>query len=136
MTKVRFSFDEERVQFFSSRPIFEPVLLPSIRRLTDLLEADVKQEIEKLFEKILKPMIPTLLKSGKGKELVLNLGDKNGPMFVPAVDSIANKYPVVRPSCFVRTRPSLARPKAAYHPRNSCSHLRTDAFQYPGRFAQ
>jgi hypothetical protein len=97
MTEVRFSFDEERLQFFSSRPTFEPVLLPSIRRLTDLLEADVKQEIDKLFERVLKPMIPTLLKSGKGEEFVLNVGNEKGPMFVLAVDSIANKYPVVRP---------------------------------------
>ena len=97
MTEVRFFFDGQHVSSFSSRPIFEPMLFPYIRRLADLLEADVKQEIERLFEKIVKAMILTLQKSKKGQEFELNIEDEKGPMLVQAEESITNKYPVVRP---------------------------------------
>jgi hypothetical protein len=97
MTEVRFGFDGQYLNSFSSRPIFEPVLLPPIRDLADLLEADVKQEAEKLFEKIVKSMIPVLRKSDKGSEFELNIEDENGPMIVRATEWVANKYPVIIP---------------------------------------
>jgi hypothetical protein len=43
MTEVRFLFDGTHVTNFSSRPIFEPVLLPSIKTLSDLLAQKVKE---------------------------------------------------------------------------------------------
>jgi hypothetical protein len=97
MTEVRFSFDGQNFTSFSSRPVFEPVMLPSIRVLADILESDVEQELEKLFEKIIKAMMSMLLKTDAGQEFELNVEDENGPMIVIAADSIANKYPVVRP---------------------------------------
>jgi hypothetical protein len=97
MTEVRFIFDGQYFNSFSSRPIFEPVMLPSIRDLADILETDVEQELEKLFEKFMKAMMLTLLKTGAGQEFELNVENENGPMIIKAADSIANKYPVVRP---------------------------------------
>lgn len=97
MTDARFGFDGQYLNGFSSRPIFEPILLPSIRDLADRLEADVKQEIETLFKIISNAIIPMLRKSDPGQEFELNVEDENGPMIIKAADSIANRYPVVRP---------------------------------------
>jgi hypothetical protein len=97
MTEVRFSFDGRYFNSFSSRPIFEAVMLPSIRDLADILETDVEQELEKLFEKIIRAMMSTLLKTDAGQEFELNVENENGPMIIKAADSIANRYPVVRP---------------------------------------
>jgi hypothetical protein len=97
MTEVRFIFDGQYFNSFSSRPIFEPVMLPSIRDLADILETDVEQELEKLFEKMIRAMMSTLLKTDAGQEFELNVENENGPMIIKAADSIANRYPVVRP---------------------------------------
>jgi hypothetical protein len=65
--------------------------------LADVLETDVEQELEKLFEKIIKAMMSTLLKTDAGQEFELSVENENGPMIIKAADSIANRYPVVRP---------------------------------------
>jgi hypothetical protein len=97
MTEVRFSFDGRYFASFSSRPVFEPVLLPSIDRLAELLAVQVKKQSDEVFEKILRAVIPTLRGSDVGKEFELNLEDEKGPMVVRATEAIAHKYPVVRP---------------------------------------
>jgi hypothetical protein len=58
---------------------------------------DVEQELEKLFEKIMKVMMSTLLKTDGGQEFELNVENENGPMIIKAADSIAKRYSVVRP---------------------------------------
>ena len=96
MTEVRVSFNGSHLHSFSSRPVFEPVLLPSIERLADQLSAQAKKQGDDLFTKMMPVIIPMLRESDIGKEFQLNVEDETGPMFVRAADSIEHRYPVVR----------------------------------------
>jgi hypothetical protein len=95
MTEVRFLFDGKNVKSFSSRSLFEPVLLPQIKDLSELLAQNVKQSHDNFMKRVLKAIVPKF-KAAVGKELELNVEDEKGPMVVVTKKPIANKYPVVR----------------------------------------
>jgi hypothetical protein len=96
MTDVRFLFDGKNVTSFSSRPIFEPVLLPQIKELTELLAQKAKESHENYLDRVFKVIAPKFTAADIGKEFELNLQDEKGPMVVVAKDPIQRKYPVVR----------------------------------------
>jgi hypothetical protein len=97
MTEVRLVFDGRSVADFSSRPIFQPVLLPNIKALSDHLTQKAKEFHDKYLDRILKVIAPQFTVADIGREFELNIDDENGPIVVPSSDPIAGKYPVVRP---------------------------------------
>jgi len=68
MTEVRFVYDGKSVANFSRRPIFEPVLLPHIKALSDLLAQKVKESHDNFLNRILKVILPTLTRADVGTE--------------------------------------------------------------------
>ena len=96
MTDVRFLFDGKNVTSFSSRSIFEPVLLPQIKELTELLAQKTKEKHENYLDRVFKVVAPNWTAADIGKEFELNLQDEEGPMVVETKDPIQHKYPVVR----------------------------------------
>jgi len=96
MTELRLHFDGSHVNSFSSRPIFKPVLLPSIKNLSHLLASEVKRSYDNFYDRVLKSIIPRFSFADIGKEFELNVEDEKGPMVVPSKDPIQHKYPVVR----------------------------------------
>jgi hypothetical protein len=97
MTELRLQFDGSHVNSFSSRPIFNPVLLPSIKSLSDLLASEVKRSYDNFYDRVLKAIAPRFSFADIGKEFELNVEDEKGPMVVLSKDPIQHKYPVVRP---------------------------------------
>jgi hypothetical protein len=97
MTEVRLVFEGRSVINFSSRPILEPVLLPHIKTLSDLLAQKVKELHDTFYDRVLKAIEPRFGIADIGKEFELNVQDEKGPMVVSAKDPIQHKYPVVRP---------------------------------------
>jgi hypothetical protein len=96
MTEVRFHFDGSHVNSFSSRPIFEPVLLPTIKNLSDLLANQVKLSYDRFYDRVLKALLPRFSLADIGKEFELNVEDEKGTMMIESKDPIRGKYPVVR----------------------------------------
>jgi len=96
MTDVRFLFDGKNVTSFSSRSIFEPVLLLQIKDLSELLAQKVKQNHDNFMDRVLKAIAPKFTAADIGKEFELIVEDEKGPMAVVTKDPIASKYPVVR----------------------------------------
>jgi hypothetical protein len=96
MTDLRFLFDGKNVTSFSSRSIFEPVLLPQIKELTELLAQKTKDSHENYLDRVFKAIAPNFTAADVGKEFELNLQDEKGPMVVVTKDPIQHKYPVVR----------------------------------------
>jgi hypothetical protein len=97
MTEVRLVFDGRTVADFSSRPIFEPVLLPHIKALADLLAQKVKESHDNFLNRVLRVIVPQFTEADVGREFELNVEDEKGPMVVRSSEPIAGKYPVVRP---------------------------------------
>jgi hypothetical protein len=97
MTEVCLVFDGMSVANFSSRPIFEPVLLPHIKTLAERLAQHVKQTHDNFLNRVLSVIVPKFTLADVGKEFELNVEDETGPMVMPSSDPIARKYPVVRP---------------------------------------
>jgi hypothetical protein len=96
MTELRLHFDGSHVNSFSSRPIFNPVLLPSIKNLSDILASEVKRSYDNFYDRVLKAITPRFSFADVGKEFELNVEDEKGPMVVLSKDPIQHKYPVVR----------------------------------------
>jgi hypothetical protein len=96
MTDVRFLFDGKNVTSFSSRSIFEPVLLPQIKNLTRLLAQKTKQSHENYLDRVFKVIASKFTAADIGKEFELNLQDEKGPMVVVTKNPIQHKYSVVR----------------------------------------
>jgi len=92
MTDVRILFDGKSIKSFSSRLLFEPVLLPQIKALSELLAQKVNQSRDNAF----KVIAAKFTAADIGKEFELNVEDEKGPMVVVTKDPIANKYPMVR----------------------------------------
>jgi hypothetical protein len=98
MTEVRLFFDFSHVTSFSSRPVFESVLLPRIQALSDLLANRVKERYDTFYEKVVVSAIARRFgPDDVGKEFELNVENEKGPMVLKAADLIHRKYPVVRP---------------------------------------
>ena len=96
MTEVRLVYEGESVVNFSSRPILEPVLLPQIKTLSDILAQKVKEVHDTFYDRVLGAILPMFGKADVGKEFVLNVQDEKGPMVVLSEDPIQHRYPVVR----------------------------------------
>ncbi len=96
MTDVRFLFDGKNVTSFSSRSIFEPVLLPQVKELTEILAQKTKESHENYLDRVFKVIAPNFTATDIGKEFELNLQDEKGPMVVLAKEPIERKYPFVR----------------------------------------
>jgi hypothetical protein len=96
MTEVRLVFEGTSVVNFSSRPILEPVLLPHIKTLSDLLAQKVKERHDTFLDRVLVAILPRFGMADIGKEFQLNVQDEKGPMVVVTKDPIRHKYPVVR----------------------------------------
>jgi hypothetical protein len=96
MTEVRLFFDGTHVTNFSSRPIVEPVLLPHVKTLSELLAQKVKQSHDNFLDRVLKVIMPRFGMPDIGKEFELNVEDEKGPMVVVTKDPIVDKYPWVR----------------------------------------
>ena len=96
MTEVRLVFEGGSVVNFSSRPILEPVLLPQIKALSDLLAQKVKELHDVFYDRVLKAIEPRFGIADIGKEFELNVQDEKGPMVVPSKDPIQHKYLFVR----------------------------------------
>jgi hypothetical protein len=96
MTDVRFMFDGKNVTSFSSRSIFEPVLLPQIKELTELLAQKTNESHEIYLDRVIKSIAPKFTAAHVGQEFELNLQDEKGPIVVVTKDPIEHKYPVVR----------------------------------------
>jgi hypothetical protein len=97
MTEVRLVFEGGSVVNFSSRPILEPVLLPHIKTLSDILTQKVKELHDTFLDRVLNAIVPRFGIADIGKEFELNVQDEKGPMVVVSKDPIQHKYPVVRP---------------------------------------
>jgi hypothetical protein len=97
MTEVRLVFNGKRVESFSSRPIFQPVLLPDIKTLSESLAQKVEQSRDHFLNRILKVIVPQFNADDIGKEFELNVEDESGPIVVPSIEPIVGKYPLVRP---------------------------------------
>jgi hypothetical protein len=97
MTEVRLFFDGSHVTSFSSRPVFEPMLLPQIKALSGLLAKQVKERYDTFYERVLNAIAPRFGVDDVGKEFELNVENEKGPMVLKAADLIQHKYPVVRP---------------------------------------
>jgi hypothetical protein len=95
MTEVRFIFDGKNVRSFSSRSLFEPVLLPQIKDLSEILAQKVRERHDNFLGRVLEAIVPKFTAADVGKEFELNVQDEKGPMIV-ARGPIAHKYPVVR----------------------------------------
>jgi len=96
MTELRLVFEGKSVVNFSSRPILEPVLLPHIKTLSDLLAQKVKELHDTFYDRVLKAIVPRFGIADIGKEFELNVQDEKGPMVVASKDPIRHKYPFVR----------------------------------------
>ena len=73
MTEVRLVFDGRTVADFSSRPIFEPVLLPHIKALADLLAQKVKESHDNFLNRVLRVIVPQFTEADVGREFELNV---------------------------------------------------------------
>ena len=89
MTEVRLVFDGRTVADFSSRPIFEPVLLPHIKALADLLAQKVKESHDNFLNRVLRVIVPQFTEADVGREFELNVEDEKGPMVVRSSEPIA-----------------------------------------------
>jgi hypothetical protein len=78
MTDLRFLFDGKNVTSFSSRSIFEPVLLPEIKELTELLAQKTKESHGNYLDRVFKAISPNFTATDIGKEFELNLQDEKG----------------------------------------------------------
>ncbi len=96
MTELRLVFEGRSVVNFSSRPILEPVLLPQIKTLSDLLAQKVKELHDTFYYRVLEAIVPRFGIADIGKEFELNVQDEKGPMVVPSKDPIRHKFPFVR----------------------------------------
>ena len=85
-------FGRNLIKSFSSRLLFEPVLLAQIKALSELLAQKVKQSRDNAF----KVIAAKFTAADIAKEFELNVEDEKGPMVVVTKDPIANKYPMVR----------------------------------------
>ncbi len=97
MTEVRFVFDGKSVVNFSSRPILEPVALPAVKTLSEILAKSVKESHDNFLGRVIKAIVPRFGVADIGKEFELNVEDETGPMVIMTKDPIQHKYPVVRP---------------------------------------
>jgi hypothetical protein len=80
-----------------SRPYFEPILLPHIKDLVDILSRKVRTTHDQFLGRIMNVVAPQFVVSDIGKEFELNVEDEKGPMVVCSSDPIRHKYPVIRP---------------------------------------
>ncbi len=62
MTEFRLVFTGTNVKTFSSRPIFNPELLPYIKALSDLLAQKMEEHRQSLLDRLVKVIVPSSLK--------------------------------------------------------------------------
>jgi hypothetical protein len=96
MTEVRIYWDGPVVGSFSTRPVFEPLLLPSIKELCDHLADKVKAERDTFFKRVMQIAGKSFELDDVGKEFVLNIEDETGSMIKRAPDSLRDKYLMIR----------------------------------------